>query len=179
MLKNELLCCISGIFFNLAPIPWTQTFNKMKPAILGAALLLLLSTIQAQSTRTIPVVIPDNVMDKFTLLYPDATGVIWKEQKGKYLAEFKNDKRRTAAIIRSDGSVVQTKTQIKVIALPPDATTFLMEEVKVKKIEDAAIIEDDPGIITFTVIADKEEYWFDGEGHLVSSYGMFIDTREE
>jgi len=75
--------------------------------------------------------------------------------------------------------VVQTKTQIRVIALPPDATTFLMEEVGVKKIEDAAIIEDEPGVITFTAIADKEEYWFDGAGHLVSSLDMSIEARKD
>lgn len=149
----------------------------MKPAIMGVALLLFLSTIQAQSSRTANTV-PDNVMDKFILLYPDATNVVWKEQKGKYLAEFKNEKKRTAAIIRSDGSVVQTKTQIKVIALPPEATTFLLEEVGVKKIEDAAIIEDDPGVITFTAIADHEEYWFDGTGRRVNFHEM-SGLREE
>lgn len=151
----------------------------MKPAILGAALLLFLSTVQAQSSKTTPVAIPDIVMDKFTLLYPDATGVTWKEQKGKYMAEFKNEKKRTAALIKADGTVMQTKTQIKVIALPPDATAFLLEEVKVRKIEDASIIEDEPGMITFKAIADHEEYWFDGSGNLVGSYDTNQDTRED
>lgn len=136
----------------------------MKPAILGLAFLLLLPVLRAQSNRGIH--IPDVVMDKFNLLYPDANDVEWIAQNGKYLAQFKNYKMRTAAMIREDGEILQTETEIKLIALPLAATAYLIEKVNARKIESAAILENETGLITFKAMADKEEYWFDGSGHI-------------
>ena len=136
----------------------------MKPAILGLVFLLLLPVLRAQSTR--PIHVPDPVMEKFTLLYPDASDVEWIEQNGKYLAQFKNYKMSTAVMISEDGEVLQTETEIKVIALPLEATSYLTEEVNARKIESAAILENETGMITFKAVADKEEYWFDGSGQL-------------
>jgi|GEM_PF-1453373 len=143
--------------------------NKMKPALTGLVMLLLCTTLSAQLNRAMDVVLPDPVVDQLTLLYPDANAVTWVAQKGKYLAEFKYEKKNVAALFKKDGQVVQIKTEINVIALPPDATTFLRQEVGCKRIENACIIEEEPGIITFTAKADSEEYRFDNMGRPLSS----------
>jgi hypothetical protein len=138
--------------------------NKMKPAIRVIALLLLCHILRGQSIT--PTTIPPPVMDQFTLLYPDAENINWKLQSGKYLAQFRNNKMITMALINEDGKLLQTETEIKVIALPPQATEYLQDNSGVKKIEFATILENESGVITFKAIADKSEYWFDGAGQL-------------
>lgn len=138
--------------------------NYMKPALRVIALLLLCHILRGQSVT--PTFIPVPVMDQFTLLYPDAENIGWKMQHGKYLAQFKNNKMITMALIREDGHLLQTETEIKTIALPPQATEYLIEESGEKKIESASILENENGIITFKAVIDKEEYWFDGDGQL-------------
>ena len=138
--------------------------NYLKPAIQVMALLLLCHVVRGQSST--PTFIPAPVMDQFTLLYPDAENIRWKTQHGKYLAQFKNDKKVTMALIREDGKLLQTETEIRIVALPPQATEFLEEETPDGEIEMASILENETGVITFKAVVDKEEYWFDGDGQL-------------
>ncbi len=152
----------------------------MKPALTGLVMLLLFTTLSAQSIRTpLSPVIPNAVMDQFSLLYPDASGVVWTEQNDKYMADFKNGKMHTAAMFYEDGAVLQTETEIRVIALPPDATSFLVDDLGVKKIEVASIIEDAPGVITFKARADAEEYRFDGNGRPLGAHAYGGDAPHE
>ena len=106
-------------------------------------------------------------MDQFTLSYPDAENVEWTVQHGKYLANFKNYKKHTSAMLREDGKLLQTETEIKVIALPVEATSYLQEDIKAKKIETASIVENETGEITFKAFTDKDQYWFDGDGQVL------------
>jgi hypothetical protein len=137
--------------------------NLVKLVLTGLALLLCIPAIQAQSYRAIE--IPTAVIDQFTLSYPDAESIEWTTQNNKYLARFKNNKMETFAMLRKDGKLLQTETQIRIVALPPEATAYLQEEIKVKKIEAASIMEDETGVITFKAFVDDAEYWFDGNGH--------------
>lgn len=72
----------------------------------------------------------------------------------------------TMALIREDGKLLQTETEIKIIALPPQATEYLEDNTGVKKIESASILENEDGEITFKAFADKTEFWFNGDGQL-------------
>jgi len=138
--------------------------NLMKPVFRVMALLLLCHILRGQSVT--PTTIPTPVMDQFTLLYPDAENINWKTQHGKYMATFKNNKMITMALIREDGKLLQTETEIKIIALPPEATEYLQDNSGVKKIESASILENENGEITFKAFADKTEFWFKGDGQL-------------
>ena len=138
----------------------------MKPVLRVIALLLLCHILRGQSVT--PDIIPTPVMDEFTLLYPDAENINWKMQHGKYMATFKNNKMITMALIREDGKLLQTETEIKIIALPPQATEYLQDTSGVKKIDSASILENEDGIITFKAFADKTEFWFNGEGKIFS-----------
>jgi hypothetical protein len=135
----------------------------MRPVTTGLVLFLFISTLYSQSER---IDIPYTVIDQFALHYPDAEHIEWKVQNKKYLAVFTNNKKYTAVMYREDGKLLQSETEIRVIALPPTATSYLLNEVMAKKIESATIMEDESGAITFKAFTDKNQYWFDGEGHL-------------
>jgi len=149
--------------------------NFMKPALRVITLLLLCHVLRGQSIT--PTSIPAPVMDQFTLLYPDAENILWKAQQGRYLAQFKNNKMITMALINEDGKLLQTETEIKVIALPPEATEYLQDETGVKKIYSASILENETGVITFKAIADRTEYWFDNNGQLFTPGSLANNTR--
>lgn len=123
--------------------------------------------------------IPQPVIDQFSLYYPDAESIEWTAQNNKFLAQFKNNKMYTSALLRKDGKMLQTETQIRVIALPVEATAYLQESVKAKKIESAAIMENEFGEITFKAFADKSEYWFDGDGNLFQGTDIAAAPRSQ
>ena len=121
--------------------------------------------------------IPFAVMDKFTLLYPDAKSLLWEMKGEKYKAAFRNDKMKTSAILMADGTLVSTQTEIKVIALPEAATAYLKSNFESKKIEETRITEDQKGIITFKAMIDDVDYTFDSNGQLIATDQVVISTR--
>lgn len=135
----------------------------MKLVLTSLALLLSFTAIRAQSYTAVD--IPTAVIDQFSLSYPDAEHVHWTVQNNKYLASFKNDKKSTYALLRKDGKLLETETEIKVIALPLEATAYLEKKIDAD-IESASIMENEEGVITFKAFTDDEEYWFDGTGRL-------------
>jgi len=108
------------------------------------------------------------VMDQFQLLYPDAKNIIWYLPKDEYRVEFKNNKMSTKAILGKQGSVIRTETEIRIIALPPEAIAFIEDEMQAKKIDFASIMEDMHGQITFKALANEDEYCFDANGHFIA-----------
>jgi hypothetical protein len=116
-------------------------------------------------------------MDRFTLSYPDAKNITWQIKEGKYLAGFKNYKLETLAILSIDGTLYKTETEIKITALPEAATAYLAEKCKEKKIEEAVIIEDESGVITFEAQVERMDYMFDATGRLLGMDEVAIGSK--
>ena len=124
----------------------------MKLVLTSLALLLSFTAIRAQSYTTVD--IPSAVIDRFSLSYPDAEHIHWTVQNNKYLASFKNDRKTTYALLRKDGKLLETETEIKVIALPLEATAYLEKKID-DEIESASIMENEEGVITFKAFTDN------------------------
>jgi hypothetical protein len=136
----------------------------------------MLSVLQAQSIKSNEV--PSAVTHKFSFLYQDATKVSWQMQDDQYRADFKNDKKLTCAIFSMDGLLVWTKTEIKVCALPKQALGFLTKDEPDAKIQEASIMEDDNGVITFKAVVDKTEFIFDHTGQYLVSNTLAANTQD-
>lgn len=147
----------------------------MKPALTFLVLLFVYTHLTAQPVKGEDV--PYAVMDKFTLLYPDAKSLLWELKTGKYIARFKNDKMDTKAVLTADGTVVRTETEIRTIALPLATTAYLKSNFDLKKIEAARIAEDDAGVITFMALIDDIDYTFDCNGQLIATDQIVVGTR--
>ena len=147
----------------------------MKHAFTFLAFILCSSVISAHPIKEIDV--PFAVMDKFTLLYPDAKSLLWEMKGEKYVAEFRNDKMETTAILLADGTLVKTETEIKIIALPEAATAYLNLNLESRKIEETRIAEDQAGIITFKAMVDNIDYTFDSTGQLIATDQVVIGSR--
>lgn len=147
----------------------------MKPVLMFLTFLFCSTLLSAQPIKDPD--IPFAVMDKFTLLYPDAKSLLWVMKGEKYVAEFRNDKKETSASLLADGTLVKTETEIKIIALPEAATAYLNLNFESRKIEETRIAEDQAGIITFKVMVDDMDYTFDCNGQLIATDQVVIGSR--
>ena len=147
----------------------------MKLVLTFLSILFSIPIILAQQNVTIAV--PDAVMDQFTLLYPDARNIEWQIIKDNYKADFKNDKATTMALIAWDGALLQTETEIKTTALPEIAIDYLAQNYPAKKIEQASIVEDKNGIITFEAVLDKVDLTFDCTGQVLATNEVVAGPR--
>lgn len=148
----------------------------MKLVLTFLSILFSFPLLTAQHNEIIAV--PDAVMDQFTLLYPDARNIEWQIIKDNYKADFKNDKATTMALIAWDGAVLKTETEIKTTALPETAIDYLAQNYPAKKIEQASIIEDKDGVITFEAILDKVDLTFDCTGQVLATNEVVAGPRE-
>lgn len=139
----------------------------MKFVLTFLGILLSIPLMTAQQNETVTV--PDAVIDLFTLLYPDARNIEWQIIKENYKADFKNDKATTMALIAWDGSLLKTETEIKITALPETAIDYLTQHFPEEKIEQASIIEDKAGVITFEAVLDKVDLTFDCTGQVLAT----------
>ena len=69
----------------------------MKPLLTFLLLFYFLPLTFSQAIKVTD--IPTPVLDRFTLLYPDAKNIAWQFNQGKYLAVFKNYKLETLAML--------------------------------------------------------------------------------
>lgn len=136
----------------------------------------MLTALQAQSIKSSEV--PSSVNHQFSFIYPDATRVSWQVKEDNYQADFKNDKKSTRAVFMPDGTLLLTKTEIKVCALPKSALGFLIKDEPDTKIEQASIIEDDKGVITFEAVVDKTEFTFDQAGQYLISSALAANAQD-
>lgn len=147
----------------------------MKLVLTFLSILFSIPLLTAQHNEIVAV--PDAVMDRFTLLYPDARNVEWQIIKDNYKADFKNDKATTMALIAWDGALLKTETEIKTTALPETAIDYLSQNFPAKKIEQASIIEDKDGIITFEAVLDKVDLTFDCTGQVLATNEVVAGPR--
>jgi len=149
----------------------------MKPVLTFLSFLICLTFSRAQETDILT--LPSVVSDVFTLLYPDAKSIEWQYAGNRYEAEFKNNKMLTSALIDPEGKVLQTRTQIRITALPEPATSYLAHHFAEEKIDLALITEDDKGVITFTAVIDKTDFTFNASGQLMDSHVVVLTSGEK
>ena len=148
----------------------------MKQLFTFLAIFYCIPLLSAQEIETVAV--PSAVMDRFTLLYPDARNIEWQIINENFKADFKNGKMTTMALLAWDGALLKTETEIKITALPESAIEYLGQNFPEKKIEQASIIEDKVGVITFEAVLDKLDLTFDCTGQILATSEVVIGPRD-
>lgn len=148
----------------------------MKPSIAFLFTLFLFSSLHAQKIK--PSEVPDPVLTKFCLLYPDASRTAWTKEADQYQVVFNNDKKKTEAVFTAEGNVFLTRTEIRTCALPEPALDFLRKEDAEIKIEDACIVQDHRGVITFNASIDDKPFVFDWSGQHMPSGTVAVSITE-
>lgn len=139
----------------------------MKNSILTCLALLFSSFAISQSVSEKD--IPDIVKSTFLISYPNQTNVKWEKEKGNYEANFIIGKTQHAALLDSNGSILETEEEISVKKLPLKALAYIQKTYKNKKITEAARITDAHGVITFEAQVTSIDLIFDKQGTYIKS----------
>ncbi len=119
----------------------------MKKKIIGilALICIFALNVQASNAAYSKIVVPEAVKSAFNLKYPGASSVKWgKENSSVFEAEFKMNSAKMSANFSSDGTWVDSESQIEVSLAPEKVITAAKDQYPkfkisaVYKIESAA-----------------------------------------
>lgn len=135
-------------------------------------IFLAVLSMVAISASSYGIDVPKAIADAFAKKFPAATNIKWgKENAKEYEAEFKLNGRAISANFLTDGSWVETESEINAAELPAAVTTFLQTSYKAAAVLKVFKIEKAKGNITYEVeikTSDKKkELIFNADGTLV------------
>ncbi|MEZ5016073.1 MAG: hypothetical protein R2800_03420 [Flavipsychrobacter sp.] len=129
------------------------------------AIILLLVTVLCVTT-THAQNIPNNIKGAFMKLHPNAKGVKWENEDGKYEATYKQDGHKISILFNSNATVEETETSISVKDLPTKALKYASAK---GEIEEAAKTVSSDGTITYEAEVDDTDLIFDANGNFIKS----------
>jgi ABC-type amino acid transport substrate-binding protein len=115
--------------------------------------------------------IPEIILTRFNALYPKVENLTWEKGKGKFEASFAQGAHEFSVVFLENGEVQQTEAKVEISGLPPDLVTYVSENLKGKKIDEASRIVDGYGNVTWEAEVDSIDYLF-------STTGQFIGREE-
>src|SRR4030095_8469095 len=144
----------------------------MKYFLILACVSLIYTTMSSQANSKFTV--PDAVKAKFAKLYPNTGSPKWEMEDGIYEATFKQNNVETSVLLSSDGSVIQTETEISPSLLPQTIKDYVHSKLPGKTITSASKIVDARSSVKYEAEVDKTDYLFDANGNFIQK----IDTEE-
>lgn len=133
---------------------------------------LLLVTLLAVNISVFAVDVPKAISDAFAKKFPAATNIKWgKENAKEYEAAFKLNGKSISANFLTDGSWVETESEIPNVELPAAITIVLQSTYKAAAVLKVFKIEKAKSNTTYEVeikgAGKKKELIFNADGTLV------------
>lgn len=136
--------------------------------IIGMLLLCFSATAQRIDDSKVPRV----VVSTFLRSFPGVKDVKWEKENGNYEANFNENGKKSAALIDSAGSLIESEMEIQIDALPTEVRNYVAKNYKGKKIKEAAMIKLPNGAINYEAAIKGKDLIFD-------KYGEFIKEVEK
>lgn len=127
---------------------------------------VLALSVQAQKIKETTV--PPAVRNAFEKKYP-ATKAKWEKEKEGFEASFKQGEKDMSVIINKNGTIIETETGIAVSALPAAVTDYVKQHYKGTKINEAAVITDAKGVVTYEAEIKGKDLLFDSNGKFIKA----------
>ncbi len=132
-------------------------------------LFLAIVSILGIAASTYAVDVPKAIADAFAKKFPAATNIKWgKENAKEYEAEFKLNGNSISANFLTDGTWVETESEIPAAELPAAITTVLQTSYKAAAVLKVFKIEKAKGDTTYEVeikgVGKKKELIFNRDG---------------
>ena len=156
------------ILRKLAPL------NPINPFVLKSILtvvLLLLFSLNAEVSlaQKKKSQIPDTVLKTLNAKFPDVEVASWEHEGNFYEATFEFNKRFLSVLFDGTGRIIFTEEDIDPASLPEGIKTYIVKNLKGKKVREAAKIIDSAGKITYSADVAGSDYVFDAAGTLLKS----------
>ncbi len=146
----------------------------MKTIITSAALVFGINSLSAQKIKEAEV--PKVVTESFAKNFPGSKAKEWEKEKDTYEAEFKLNKAENSASFKSDGTLLETETEIATSALPKAVIDYVTKNYTGRKLSEASKIVDAAGTITYEAEIKKGKEEMD---LIFDSTGAFIKKEVE
>ncbi|HTL80937.1 MAG TPA: PepSY-like domain-containing protein [Bacteroidia bacterium] len=108
--------------------------------------------------------VPEAVKNVVTAKYPGVKVETWSKEDGNYEAEFDVNNQETSLLMKEDGTVLETETEIAVADLPQGAKDYVTKNFPGKKIKEASKIVASDGAITYEAEVNGVDQIFDANG---------------
>ena len=117
--------------------------------------------------------IPKTVKAAFAQKYPKAKGVNWEKEKGNFEANWGGKSGEdNSALYTPSGTFLEIAKAISVNQLPASALNYVKSHYKGSSINEAALVTDAKGKITYEAEVAHKDVVFD-------EHGNFIKTERE
>jgi hypothetical protein len=107
---------------------------------------------------------PEAIVDRI-----DTVPIKWKKERTQYLAQFEKDNTTKYVTIGLKGNWIETKTNIKTVALPKKATDYIKANYPEKKIINSLKVKHFSGKDTYEVELETAILHFDADGVCISA----------
>lgn len=127
---------------------------------------LVTSALFAQSIISVPKAVKEAFAQKF----PQATPVNWEKEKGNYEANWGGKSGEdNSALYTSGGQFIELAKAISVNELPAPALVYLKNHFKKKSVNEAALVTDAMGKITYEAEVEHKDMIFDERGNFLKT----------
>ena len=114
--------------------------------------------------------VPEVVKTSFTQKYPSATHVIWEKENGNYEANWGGKSNEdNSAIFTPSGAFIEIAKAISVKDLPGSATNYIKNHYKNAVVNEAALVTDAKGKISYEAEVNHKDVVFDKNGNFVKT----------
>lgn len=130
--------------------------------LISIATLFMSTSIFAQKMEQKDV--PVTIITEFKEMYPEIHTVKWEKEKKDFKATFIKDDIEHIIHFNEKGTRHKTKIRIKEEMLPFNTHNYISTHFPTFKYKEIEKITDKHGIITYKVIINEEEYFFNENG---------------
>ena len=128
---------------------------------------LVLSTIafaQKVKASRVPEIVSKSLISK----YPNAKNVKWDKEENNFEASFESNKIENSVLFNANGKIIETEVKITTAQLPQSILNYLSKNYKDQKVNEAAKIISEKGIVTYEAEIKGKDLLFDENGKLLS-----------
>lgn len=99
---------------------------------------------------------PEEVLNAFAAIFPDATHVEWSRQISTFTADFYHDQHEKQVQFNSKGTWLQTRTKVSIYEVPAPVMAAVRKSSN-RKIDDAYLFEKSKGVASYYMLEHKQE----------------------
>jgi hypothetical protein len=111
--------------------------------------------------------VPPSVSAVFSSHFQSVGSVKWEKEKGNYEANFTQNGKKMAALISTQGQLLETETSIAISDLPAPVPGYVAKNCKGHKIKEAASIIMANGDQNYEAQVDGMDLIFDARGNFL------------
>lgn len=137
----------------------------MKKTSLIAVALLATTIALAQKIQTKEV--PAAVKTAFQKNYPQIKILKWDKEDGNFEASYELNEIDNSVLFDQQGNIIESEVEIKTTQLPRGVLEYVKTNYKTLKVDEAAKITHNDGVIVYEVEMKKMDLLFDSNGKFI------------